>query len=353
MPGRCRVALLLLLAIGISACGKHGPTAGPGSTEGTPLQISNAAVLYLNQYRGQSGQPPATEEPPMDTAAVQHAGWMVLENNGLTHYETVDGTPGGVPATANPIYTAVAVADRIRAQNAGLDILPNAIYSETISSIPGPQSIAWMWNTVYHRLPLMRHNLSMVGFGDWDAALDNYPYDGLPAGSGYATLDCAQDPTITTVIAASWPAPATVGMLLWYDPNTEIPNPFNPANTGQNPPTVATGQIGPPLHIILPTSQDWSTISMALTIQGTTVPLPLYMLCGGVAIPTLTGPATTPASTVSTDTQLQQGEIMFMAQSPLVPNTSYQAVLTATTVGTTPDTIQVGVSAPWTFTTGN
>jgi hypothetical protein len=92
---------------------------------------------------------------------------------------------------------------------------------------------------------------------------------------------------------------------------------------------------------------------MAVTIQGTSLPLPLYMLCGGATVPTLTGPATTPASTVSTDSQLQQGEIMFMAQTPLVPNTSYQAVLTAATVGTTPDTIQVGVSAPWTFTTGN
>jgi hypothetical protein len=356
MPRRSRVGLalpVLALAFAIAGCGHNGPAAGPGSVEGTPAQITAAALLYINQFRGQAGEAPLTDAPAMDTAAVSHAGWMVLNNNGLTHFETVDGTAGGIPASTNPLFTGVQPGDRVRAQNTGADIVPGAAYHEVISSVPGPTAVDWMWNTVYHRLPLMRRSSTLFGFGDWDASLDQFPFNSLPAGSGYATLLVAQDPSVTTVIAGSWPATGATGILLSYDPNTETPNPFAPGNAGQNPGTSSTGPIGPPLHVILPTSQDWSTITVTLTIQGTAVALPLFLLCGGGTVPTLGAAATSPASTVSTDSQLQQGELFFLSQSPLLPNTTYQATISATTVGTSPDTIELGVSAPWTFTTGN
>ncbi len=70
----------------------------------------------------------------------------------LSHYETVDGTPTGAPATTNPYYVAVQFTDRIRAADSGLDLYPGTtvIYSEGLTSAAGPPTIAALWR---HRLP--------------------------------------------------------------------------------------------------------------------------------------------------------------------------------------------------------
>ncbi len=343
--------LLLVGALGalIAACGHGGPS-GPQSVEGTPSQITAAALGYLNIYRAQCGEAPLTDSPALDTAATQHAGWMVLQGIGFTHFETTDGTSGGPPATANVLFAAVTPAARAAKANGGIDVAPGAAYSEVICNIPGANAIQWMWYTVYHRLPLMRPTTSFFGFGDWDASLDQFPGDGLIQGSGFATCLVATNPALVTVVASSWPATGTTGVLPTFDPSVETPNAFDPGNPAQSPHTPATGRLGPPLHVVLPTSQPWATLSVTLTdpLGGS---VPLYVLVGGGALPALTAPVNG-STAVYTDSNLNTGEIIIVPQSPLMPQSNYTATLDAATTGTTPDTVVLGLSAPWTFTTG-
>ncbi len=349
---RIRAPGLLILAAlgaGLAACGHGGPS-GPQSVEGTPQQITAAAIAYVNAYRAQCGEAPLADSLALDTAATRHAGWMVLQGIGFSHFETTDGTSGGPPATANLLFAAVTPAARAAIANGGPDIVPGSTYSEVICNIPGPAAIQWMWYTVYHRLPLMRPTTAFFGFGDWDASLDQFPGDGLTQGSGFATCLVATNPALVTVVASSWPATGTTAVLPTFDPAAETPNAFDPGNPAQSPHTPATGRLGPPLHVVLPTSQPWASVSVTLA-DPNGISVPLYVLVGGGALPALTAPVDA-STTVYTDSNLNPGEIIIVPQSPLMAQSLYTATLNAATTGTTPDTVVLGVSAPWSFTTG-
>lgn len=346
-PRALAAAIVVVVGLVLAGCG-HGGSSAPQSTEGTPAQITAAALSYVNTFRIQCGEAPLTDAPALDNAAGGHAGWMVLQEIGLTHYETTDGTAGGPPATSNPLYRGVTPAARVQANNGGVDLLVGTTYQESLTTFAGPNAITEQWYSIYHRLPLMRAATAYFGFGDWDAALDLFPGT-LPVGHGFSTTLVATDPSLTTVIASSWPPTGLAAIPPIWNPATETPNAFDPGNGGQNPPTPATGLLGPPLHIILPTSQDWATVSVLLASPGT-ASVPLYLLVGGSTVPSLTG--SDPATLAFTDAQLQPGELFIVPQAPLQSYTTYTASLTATTQGTTPDTVTLGVSAPWTFTTG-
>jgi hypothetical protein len=336
---RLLVVACLLAAVG---CKHHGNGQGPGSVEGTPVQIDQSALTAINEFRTETGQVALLDNVALDTAAIRHAGYLALRANGYSHFETVDGTAGGVPDTTNVLFTAVDPASRVRSANGGPDILSGATYDEGSCSIPGAAAIHWLWYSVYHRLPLMRADTVYVGFGDQDSAKGAFPTAFVPAGSGYATMVTASDPT-KTAVASSWPPNGTTAVDRWYNPLTETPNPLSSTNGGQNPamPDVTT-RVGPPLHVILPTSQDWATITITLQVQGSGVNEALYILCGGASA----------VAGASTDVQLRQGEIVFMDQAELQPNTTYAVTVVATTVGATPDSVTLGAGGTWIFTTG-
>jgi hypothetical protein len=341
---------LPVLACVLAAAGCGHSSSGPTLIEGPPSVVQQAAVDALNAFRGQAGVPLVTMLTSLNTAASRHAGYLSLRANGYSHFETVDGTAGGIPDTANNLYTAVLPDDRARSANGGTDVFAGAAYSESTCSIGGATGIHWLWYTVYHRLPLARYEAVDVGFGDQDTALGSFPSSGVPPGAGYGCVLLAANPPSGTT-ASSWPPDGATAIERQISTNSETPDPLSSSTTGQTPATPDVDLVGPPLHVILPTSNDWQ--SVAVTLQAAPGGVPsgveenLYILCGGTAAPTVPAYASV---FVDDPSRMRAGELVIIPQSPLQANTPYQWTLTATT--TAAESAQVGVPTAWTFTTG-
>ncbi len=213
-------------------------------------------IATLNALRAESGVSAMSTVTATVTSSTRHAGYQALENGGLTHVE---------PDTANALYTAYAFSDRIAAENGGA-FLGNVEY-EDIASNGGSPAITLLWDTVYHRVPMMRADTDMVGFGDRNTAIAAYPSAHVPADSGgswdFATLDFAGSGVAPTT-ASFWPNSGTTDVPASFDNTSESPQPIggasNPNGTTGNPSVV-----GPPIHVILPTSSDFTTISVSVT----------------------------------------------------------------------------------------
>jgi hypothetical protein len=342
-----------LAALAVAGCGGHG-SSGPNLIEGPPSVVQQQALAAVNVFRVQAGVPALTANAALNTAASRHAGYLTLRASGYSHFETVDGSAGGVPDTTNGLYTAVLPDDRARSANGGTDVATGASYDESTCSIGGQTSIHWLWYTVYHRMPLARYEAQLAGFGDQNTALGTFPTSGVPVGTGYSVLLLAGVPPVGAV-ASSWPPNGTLDVERQISTDAETPDPFSATTTGQTPATPSIDLVGPPLHVILPTSSDWASVSVTLNAQPVGGPAGteenLYIFCGGTAPPT-----TFPAyATVILDdpSRLRQGEMVIVPAVPLQPNMTYAWTLTATTTAApTPETVTVGSPTAWTFRTG-
>ncbi len=179
-------------------------------TTGGMSQSASDAVTALNNLRAESGEPSMTTYAALTTSSTKHAGYQAIENGGITHGET---------DTGNALYVANNFWDRISAADGGV-FLEDEEY-EDIASNGGVPSIALLWNTVYHRVPMMRASTNWVGFGDRNAAITAYPSANVPAASsgnpwGYATLDFAADTSIAT-LASYWPRDAASDVNATFD----------------------------------------------------------------------------------------------------------------------------------------
>jgi hypothetical protein len=343
---RRTLPILGLCTLALAGCGGGG-SSGPTLIEGPPGVVQQSAVDALNAFRTQAGLPAVTLNAALNTAASKHAGYLSLRASGFSHFETVDGTAGGTPDTANVLYTAVQPADRARAANGGADIAVGSTYDESSCSIGGPTAIHWLWYAVYHRMPLARYEAQAAGFGDQDTALGTFPTSGVPSGTSYAVLLLAGAPPVGAV-ASSWPPNAATPVIeRQISTDAETPDPLSSATTGQTPATPDVDLVGPPLHVILPTSSDWASVAVTLEAQGSGVEESLYILCGGAAAPSVPAYATV---SVDDPSRLRPGELVVLPLSPLQPNTVYAWTLTATT--TAAESVTVGSPTAWTFTTG-
>lgn len=232
-------------------------------TTGGMTTSSTDPVTTLNDLRQECGQPALTVHPALSTSSTKHAGYQALEGASITHFE---------PDTGNKLYVANEFYDRIQIAADGTAngpwLAPEE--SEDIASNGGVNAVLLLWNTVYHRLPMMRSDTELVGFGDSSTAQAAYPADNVPLYSAqnwqYATLDFGGSGVSATTVSY-WPKDGASDVATLFYNQSEEPQPIgsgtstpNPNGTTGNPDTV-----GPPLHVILPSAANFSSISVSLT----------------------------------------------------------------------------------------
>ncbi len=247
--------------------------------------------------------------------------------------------------------------DRIRAANGGLDLYPGTTvtYSEGLTSAAGPPTIAALWNTVYHRLPLIRSTTELFGFGDAAQAGAQYGSGTIPAGvTGYDTIELAGATTVP-ITASWWPANALTNVPYSFSTDHEAPDPIGLQEPGGTPNPFQSPQVwstdidavGVPLIVLIPTSLDWATVTVSLHQQGSAVQLPAWVLAGFVnsgSVGAPVFPATLPTGVTCFDANLMPGELVVVPQAPLLPATHYVWEAQAQTVaaGATSDQIDTG-----------
>jgi hypothetical protein len=364
MARRCLI--VLATAWSLSACGgggggngNGGPggggTVGPGGAgpggalTASDTSVNAARVADLNALRTQCGGIAlATVAPltPLIISALKHAGWQAqydAKYGGahLNHQE---------PDATLSFYVNDDFAVRIRTANGGADIAGWNEYDEDIASQAGTPAIDSLWNTVYHRLPMMRTQVTSVGYGDMALARSDYPSAGIPAidpwgntppGNGYATLDFTGY-TVPAIALSFWPSNGLTGVPKAFDTTTESPDPLpgGPLTT-----------VGPPLHLVAPTLASFTSITVTLTYNSGANHVPVHLIVGGGAAPgTVGGDASADTPTLDTS-DFNPGEIFVL---PLAPgNAGLAAATTYTWSMTAIDSTSTSFTVPAaSFTTG-
>jgi hypothetical protein len=282
-----RTPLLTAIAL-LAGCGggDDGNSTGGGGGGGGGSALPNAPVSSddasvnaarlgdLNGLRSQCDGTVLQGVTPLDAlivSAIRHAGWQAIDDAGLGGRHLNHGEP-----RVNALFSSDHFVDRIRAANGGTGVPAATLYFEDIASSAGSTAIVQLWNSVYHRIPMMRHRARSLGYGDMALARADYPTAGVPLidewgnvppGNGYATLEWAGYAT-PAITLSFWPGDGTSGVPRTFASDTESPDPVS----GRN-------QVGCPIHVILPeTSGAFTSVVITLATGGTHVPL--HVLAG-------------------------------------------------------------------------
>jgi hypothetical protein len=261
LPGLCLVATAILAGCGSASGGNAGPGDPPGLGNGTTVQV--AVRNRINAYRVQQSSAvyQGRLQTPLNTSAVQHAGYQAIKGM-RTYYETVDGTSTGAADTTAALYAGVGYYDRAAvAYNAfnlanGTTVSTPSAVDERIprtgSTAVGTAFVDELWLGIYGRLPLMRQQYALIGYGDRDHAAVVWPAVAA-TGDPMTTLDLGRDAGVPRTVAG-WPN-TTAG---------SQPGSYDPAN---DTPAMGTllgkGVLGRPVHYIHPTSSAWTKLGLA------------------------------------------------------------------------------------------
>jgi hypothetical protein len=310
-----RLAVLLILLAILTGCGAAGGSSA-STTPGTPMTpggnpTQQDAIARLNAYRLEADVGPVALNDTLDVSATKHAGYQAIRAKNLVHYESVDGTDKGAPDSGNALF--VAVDPFVRMDKAYGASFPNG-YAEGISSMDGAGAIDHLWNTVYHRLPMMRHVADRAGFGDRATAAATYPGKGVPSGGwGYATIDFGANYG-ATVADSIWPKDGATGIGRSFRSDGEIPDPV-----------AGVEYVGTPIHWIAPATSI-TAVTASVTPDGGS-PTTIHLL------------------TRANDGYLAGNEVFIMTHAPLAANTLYHVVIQA-------EMSSAPVARTWSFSTG-
>lgn len=222
-------------------------------------------MAELNHLRIQSGVATLTSHDGYVTSSTKHSGYQ-CETGALSHYEPVTMADFYV---ANLPWDRIAsglVAEGISGGSSGWGVGISTV-SEDVASNGGLNAVSLLWNSVYHRLPMMRTTSSVVGIADRsDAFL--HPINSTAgisnSGSGYLTMNFGGNAGAAQV-QSYWPHDGNTGVHYAFNTNSESPDPLGP-NSGTDPNSApAFDTVGTPIHIILPTTQDFTGLTITVT----------------------------------------------------------------------------------------
>lgn len=226
------------------------------------ITSQSTPLAELNALRAQSSSATAfTTHAGYVTAAVKHAGYQ-SEISTLTHGES-DNTKRFF---VNNGFDSRIVAGCTAASDPGTFGWGTGInmIGEDIASNGGVGAVAGLWNTVYHRLPMMRSQYTRLGIGDRvDASVHalNYVPQVIttPTTSAYLSIDFG-GASATAQIAAQWPANNQTNVYNSFSTDSESPDPVGGTNG-----TPTDNLVGVPIHVILPTSNDFTSLTITVT----------------------------------------------------------------------------------------
>lgn len=316
-----RSSCVTLTLLTLVACGGGGgsgttsttppPVTGGGEVTGERAVVNSVRLGELKTFRSQCGGaalPDVVSDDRLITSAVKHGGWQALYDQknhtaSLNHYE---------PDQTLPL--SVDDSPFIRMQDAGAPSAYNIPMAEDIASMSDGQTMLFLWNTVYHRIPMMMHAYTHLGYGDMRLARMEYPAANVPAVSpwdgsdnGYATLDWFGD-SAPSITQSWWPGAGLSGVPTTFYSNTESPDPVPGLNA-----------VGPPLHVIFPTTRYLTTLTARLRPTAGGADLTLRILVGtGLG----SGAIVVPPGTIA-DSELDVGQVFLIPMSPLASGVSY------------------------------
>jgi hypothetical protein len=364
-----RSVVLAMITLASTGCGTSGGSAGQADIGAqmptTPAIATSIHADDINRLRAQCGGPVALgqlnvntsasramAQVAVTTAATSHAGWQAINDaNDPTDAPSLSHTELP-PPPSNALYVDGDFATRINIaylpSNAGKPstappptgqswIPHSSIYYEDISSQANTIAIADLWNTVYHRLPMMRHQVGTVGYGDQIQASGAFPaaqvpstnlWHNSPTNNGYATLDFVGYAAVAITLSY-WPSDGTVRVPTTFFADNEEPDPIT-ANGFPSHPSDHNA-IGPPLHVILPSTLDILALTVTFTRAASSVPIPVFALVGGNNLPTVNQTTVTQVQIDATG-NINPGEIFILPSAPLQANTTYSYSVTATDI---------------------
>jgi hypothetical protein len=280
----------------------------------------------LNAFRREAGVPEVVALDYLDRAAIDHSGYQAIAFS-LSHLEL---------DPSNPLYRGRDPSQRVNLAATGDPaVWPPGVTAqyEDVASAYVRASIPLLWNTVYHRLPLMRSQVYAFGSGDAAAARRRHGravLGSLHEDFGFTTLELVADGTLPRG-ASHWPADGQRLVELRFDTDSEFPDPLDGPGRGPND-APAVGTCGPPLHIVVPILGDFTQVQASLVDEAGRRP-ELIILVGGAA----------PSGSYR-DSLLEPGECFLLPVKPLRRGRHYQVSVVLADGAST-------WSQQWSFTT--
>jgi len=330
-PASC--SAMLVLALGLVACGGGGPGANNANPSGTVLPTTLVAIpsasytagsverggwTVLQQARGLCGFGVQAQNSQLDAAAQSHARYqnsisLASGVSELTHYESI---------TTDRYYTGYSPWDRTVAQGYGnrvAEILEATVWDYDISNPPvfptleqrGANSMRSLLNTVYHLIGAM-YDGAEVGFGaDLQTrmmgtarheeyrfgSLNGYQNSVVPLGRG----------TVVT-----YPCQGSTDIAPSFVPANERPNPFPDM-------TSILQTVGPPIYLKADAGQVLSinASSSVVSESGQNIPVVLLNNSNDPQVPK----------------EIGRHEAFVVPANALTPHTTYQVNLSGTLNG--------------------
>lgn len=238
------------------------------TSQGTPLGEMNAL-----RVQSSASIPAFTTHPGYVTAAVKHAGYLsevqqAAPGSPLTHGES--NSPARRFFVDNDFGNRINVGC-VGAGDSGWgtdNAVAITLIGEDIASNGGPAAIANLWNTVYHRLPMMRSQYRRVGLGDRvDAAADptlNAAPQVIttPTTAAFLTIDFGGRGDHAQ-LPGHWPTDGQTNVYFSFRSDSEGPDPIDAGNANGTP---TDEFVGVPIHVIVPTSNDFTSFTITVTL---------------------------------------------------------------------------------------
>lgn len=261
-----------------------------------PTAQQQAALQWVNRYRAIAGLPPLKLNDSLDMAAQQQADFFVQHialyyPGGLSPHQQPPGNQGVYPWQRDHYFG-----------------YPGDRSAEVMDSVSDPRQATADWiDSVYHRIPLLTPQISLMGFGA--ASLPgSQPYPGA-AYIDFGYLGSPPAPPDQTVL---YPVPGQMGVPTTFQAG-ETPDPLKAFGGASLYP------VGFPVTLNFPSSQVTGiTVSSATLTTAAGVQVPSYVLT----------PANDPNDTPP---NYELGNtVSIMAQAPLSPDTVYQVHISGT-----------------------
>jgi hypothetical protein len=229
------------------------------TTTATPSPATGSVRAELNNFRAQAGSPAVAAHAALTEAATLHAGYQ-CEVDAITHGEADNSAEFFVH---NDFFSRISIAN---GGTANSDSWPGGsdIVYETIATNGDEEAVMLLWNTVYHRLPMMRRHTTLVGSGDRSDAFAHARNSPQVIAANdifdFMTLDYCADSSIAQ-IAGHWPSDDMTGAPNEFDSDDESPDPVDSGNANGTPDDDA---VGTPIHVVVPSTGDFTFLTVSV-----------------------------------------------------------------------------------------